>query len=263
MRRNWPSGGTCAWTRTTGWWLTRWKAEWNRKLRALQQAQQEYEPQPDHDRVAIDEQLRTRLHTLATESPRLWGDPDTPDRERKRLLRLLVEDVTLVKREQFHIHIRFPGGATKTLELPLPRRATVTQRAVVAEVDGLLDEYSYEAIADILNARGFVSGYGKPFRGRMIARLTIEYGLESRFDRLRARGMLTLDEMADRLGISTRHVKIWRAAGPVARSLVQRQKRIPLRRPGSRSPTEGKRHEIIEKARAGRERVSPRDGGAV
>jgi hypothetical protein len=147
-----------------------------------------------------------------------------------------VEDVTLVKREQFHIHIRFPGGATKTLELPLPRRATVTQRAVVAEVDGLLDEYSYEAIADILNARGFVSGYGKPFRGRMIAH---------------------------RLGISTRHVKIWRAAGPVARSLVQRQKRIPLRRPGSRSPTEGKRHEIIEKARAGRERVSPRDGGAV
>ncbi len=45
-----------------------------------------------------------------------------------------------------------------------------------------------------------MSGYGKPFRGRMIARLTIEYGLKSRFDRLRARGMLTLDEMADRLG---------------------------------------------------------------
>lgn len=190
------------------------EADWNRKLRALlQEAQQEYERQRDHDRAAIDEELRARLQTLATEFPRLWRDPETPDRECKRLLRLLVEDVTLVKREQFHIHIRFPGGATKTLELPLPRRATVTQPAVVAEVDRLLDEHSYEAIAGILNARGLMSGYGKPFRGRMIARLTIEYRLKSRFDRLRERGMLTLDEMADRLGISTRHVKIWRAAG--------------------------------------------------
>jgi len=189
------------------------EADWNRKLRAVQEAQQEYAQQHQHDRVTIDAELRTRLPTLATEFPRLWRDPETPGRERKRLLRLLVEDVTLVKREQFHIHIRFPGGATKTLELPLPRRATVTQPAVVAGVDRLLDEHSYEAIADILNARGFVSGYGKPFRGRMIARLTIEYRLKSRFDRLRARGMLTLDEMADRLGISTRHVKIWRAAG--------------------------------------------------
>ena len=35
-------------------------------------------------RLLTDEQLRTRLHTLATEFPRLWGDPDTPDRERSR-----------------------------------------------------------------------------------------------------------------------------------------------------------------------------------
>jgi len=228
------------------------EGEWNRKLRALQQAQQEYEQQRDHDRVAIDEQLRTRLHTLATEFPRLWGDPDTPDRERKRLLRLLVEDVTLVKREQFHIHIRFPGGATKTLELPLPCRATVTQRTVLAEVDGLLDEYSYEAIADILNARGFVSGYGKPFRGRMIARLTIEYGLKSRFDRLRARGMLTLDEMADRLGISTRHVKIWRAAGLLRGHLCNDKNEYLYEDPGPDPPRKARgvklstRHPLVE-----------------
>jgi hypothetical protein len=109
--------------------------------------------------------------------------------------------------------MRFSGGATKTLELPLPRRATVTQRAVVAEVDRLLDGHSYEAIAGILNARGFLSGYGKPFGGRMIARIAIEYRLKSRFDRLRERGMLTLNEMAERLAIFTTHVKIWRAAG--------------------------------------------------
>jgi DNA invertase Pin-like site-specific DNA recombinase len=212
------------------------ETDWNRKLRSVQEAQQEYEQQRQHDRVTIDEQLRARLHTLATEFPRLWRDPETPDRERKRLLRLLIEDVTLVKREQLRVHLRFPGGANKTLELPLPRRATVTQQVVVTEVDRLLDEHSYAAIAGILNARGFVSGYGKLFGGRMIARITIEYRLKSRFDRLRERGMLTLDEIANRLGISTRHIRIWRAAGLLRAHLCNDKNEYLYEDPGPDPP---------------------------
>ena len=67
------------------------------------------------------------------------------------------------------------------------------------EAERLLDHHSHEAIAVILNPRGLVSGYGKPFTGRMIGCMWIEYGLESHFERLRAKGMLTLDEMAQRL----------------------------------------------------------------
>jgi hypothetical protein len=59
------------------------EADWNRNLRSVQEAQQEYEQQRQHDRVTIDEELRARLHTLSTEFPRLWRDPETPDRERK------------------------------------------------------------------------------------------------------------------------------------------------------------------------------------
>src|SRR4029077_2550591 len=115
--------------------------------------------------MAMDESVRSRLHMLATDFPRLWRDPNTPDRERKRLAHLLLEDVTLIKREQLLIHIRFPGGATRTLELPRPRRATVTQRYGITEVDRLLDEHADEAIANIMNSRGLLSGYGKAFTG--------------------------------------------------------------------------------------------------
>src|SRR5262249_39520540 len=69
------------------------EADWNRKLRAFQEAQQEYERQRQKGCVAIDEDVRSRLHTLATDFPRLWRDPNTPDRERKRLAHLLLEDV--------------------------------------------------------------------------------------------------------------------------------------------------------------------------
>jgi hypothetical protein len=57
------------------------------------------------------------------------------------LAHLLLEDVTLIKREQLLIHIRFPGGATRTLELPRPRRATVTQRSVIAGISSKHPEH--------------------------------------------------------------------------------------------------------------------------
>ena len=223
------------------------EVDWNRKLRHLQEAQQEFEQQRQKDRVAIDEELRTRLHTLATDFPHLWHDPHTPDRERKRLVRLLVEDVTLIKRDQLHILVRFPGGAIKTIQLPFPRRITVTPQAVISEVDRLLDQHSFEGIADILNSRGFVSGYGKPFRGRMIARLTAKYGLRSRFDRLREQGMLTLEEMAGRLGICTQHVKTWRVAGLLRAHLCNDKNEYLYEDPGPNPPRKARGVRLLKR----------------
>jgi hypothetical protein len=54
----------------------------------------------------------------ATDFPRLWQDPHTPDRERKRMVRLLMDDVTLIKAgDGLTAHVRFRGGATTTLTL--------------------------------------------------------------------------------------------------------------------------------------------------
>ncbi len=177
------------------------EADWNRKLCALQEAQQQYERESHKDRLAVDEELRTGLHMLATDFPRLWRDPNTPDRERKRLARLLLEDVTLIKRDQILVHIRFPGGISRTLELPIPLNPKLTPPSVVAEIDRLLDHHTCQAVADDLNSRGFAPGYGKPFHGPMIARIAKDHGLKTRWERLRERRMLTLGEMGKRLGI--------------------------------------------------------------
>ena len=82
---------------------------------------------------------------LARDFPRLWNDPRTPDRERKRMARLLIADVTLLKGADICVQIRFNGGATHTLHVPLSMPAWIlrqTPRAVVAEMDRLLDEYT-------------------------------------------------------------------------------------------------------------------------
>jgi len=216
------------------------EADWNRKLCALQEAQQPFERESQKDRLAVDEELRTRLHMLATDFPRLWRDPNTPDRERKRLARLLLEDVTLIKKDRILVHIRFPGGTTRTLELPIPANPKLTPPAVVAEIDRLLDHHTCQAIADNLNSRGLAPGYGKPFHGPMIARIAKDHGLKTRWERLRERGMLTLDEMGKRLGICTDQVKAWRAAGLLRAHLCNDKNEYLYEDPGTNPPRVGR-----------------------
>src|ERR1700693_2187569 len=90
------------------------EAEWNSKLRTLSETQQNRERQRDQDRKLLSDQQRAAILSLATDFPRLWRDPNTPDRGRKRMIRLLLEDVTLVCGEEFTLHTRFKCGATKT-----------------------------------------------------------------------------------------------------------------------------------------------------
>src|SRR5215813_14056737 len=73
------------------------EADWNAKLRNHVEAQQEYERQRQIDRLLLNEEQRARLATLARDFAELWRDARTPDRERKRMTRLLIEDVTLSK----------------------------------------------------------------------------------------------------------------------------------------------------------------------
>jgi hypothetical protein len=192
------------------------EADWNNKLRALNAAQEQYEEQRKIDRAAVSEQQRTSIMALAHDFPRLWQNPKTPERERKRLVRLLLEDVTLIQNEKITAHVRFKGGITKTLTAPRPLsswQARMTPAEVVAEIDRLLDHHTENEIAGILNERGIRSGEGKSFNGRAVARVRRNHQLKSRYDRLREKGLLTIEEMADRLRLSSVWVRAWREHG--------------------------------------------------
>src|SRR6516165_2786027 len=119
----------------------------------------------------------------------------TPQREPKRMARLLIADVTLLKSSEVRAQLRFKGGATHTLTLPLPKSAWMlrqTPETIVPEINRLLDDHTEGEIADLLNSKGVISGEGKRFNRTMVARIRSNYNLEARYSRLRARGMLTL-----------------------------------------------------------------------
>jgi len=192
------------------------EAEWNSKLRALNEAQQEYERLRQTDHLAVDEAQRARIAALASDFPRLWQDPKTPDREKKRMVRLLLEDVTLLKREQIHVHVRFRGGALNSLSLPLPLSAPYlrkTPAVIVGEVDRFLDQHTETEIAAILNEKGLRSGTGQAFTPMMVINIRRNHGLQDRFERMRAHGLLTINEIAEQFGIVPSAVKDWRDKG--------------------------------------------------
>ena len=192
------------------------EAEWNSKLRALAETQQERERHRKQDRQALSDQQRAAIFALAADFPRLWRDPNTPDRERKRMTRLLLEDVTLLRADTIVLQIRFKGGATRTLTVPIPLSAwqqRATSPEVVKEIDRLLEDNTDGQIAAILNEHGIRSGEGKKFSRTIVARIRRDYSLTPRYDRLRAAGMVTVREMAAVLGVTPDCVKIWNRHG--------------------------------------------------
>ena len=133
------------------------EADWNAKLRALHDAQERCVREHAADRAPLTEEQRARVLALAVDFPRLWRDPKTPPRERKRLIRFLIDDVTVTREDTITAHVRFRGGSTRTLTLPIPLRVwelTKTSSAVRAEVDTLLDSHTPGRIATILNQHG-------------------------------------------------------------------------------------------------------------
>jgi DNA invertase Pin-like site-specific DNA recombinase len=192
------------------------EADWNDKLRTLTQAQDNCEQQKQADRALVDDESRQQILALAADFPRLWRDSRTSDRERKRIVRLLIEDVTLSKGESITARVRFKGGATQTRIMPLPQPAWMlrqTRPEVVAEIDRLLDQHTEGEIAPILNAGGYRSGEGLPFTRLRVWQVRRAYRLKSRFRRLREAGLLTAKEVAGQLGICNSTVKRWRRVG--------------------------------------------------
>jgi len=190
---------------------------WNDKLRELEQARQEYEKQRESAERTISQQQKDQIVALAEDFPRLWNNPATSDRDRKRMARLILEDVTL-KRDQtlITIQVRFKGGATKGLSLPMPPAAwqmRKTKAEIVAEIDHLLEHCTDSEIAAELNKKGWRSSANQPFSAWIIYQLRTSHKLPSRTERLRAKGLLNAREIAALVGTKPPLIDYWRQQG--------------------------------------------------
>src|SRR6266581_4815361 len=179
---------------------------------------------------------------------------DTPMRERKRIARLLLTDVTVTRTsDTITAHARLAGGQHRTLTLPVPEPAwkiRQTKASTIAEIGQLPDHHTCAEIAAILRRRGLPNGEGRPFNPTMVQRVIRTYQLPSRRQRLLDAGLIPLSQMADQLGVSTGTVKIWHHAGIVSGQRHNDKGETLYNPPGSNPPArhQGRRHDTLQPA---------------
>ena len=197
--------------------------DWNQKSIDFETAKTSYEQKSEAEVRATDEKLKLALEQMVADFPKIWNDPQTPSREKKRIARLILEDVTITAvSSEIALGIRFKGGATKTITIPKSARDL---RVVKSEEDAVLEikpllrlGFTNQQIADSLNEKGLRIGpQGKPLTVSAVMSLIQKHNLPRRSSLALsdADGWLTSKEKAAELGISYDQLRRMRVLGKI------------------------------------------------
>ena len=193
------------------------ETRWEQKLRELAEAEAELAEQMK----PAPEPSREQLEGLARDLPKLWAADSTQDRDRKRLLRAMIADITITSQPtgpELQVGIRWRSGASEqhTIQRPKTRQEVIRTPAAAIELTRrLAADNSNAQIAERLNAAGLRAGTGGPFKAEHVQwirwRHKISYPASYARD-----GELTVTEIAQRFGISDGTVYAWIETGKLA-----------------------------------------------
>jgi DNA invertase Pin-like site-specific DNA recombinase len=186
---------------------------WNETLLHLQDLKkQAAECQRQEARVFTPEQ-KAKVLALARDFPRLWHAPSTQAKDRKRMLRLLIKDITvnkLIEQRQLSVHIRWQGGTCTDLSVQLPPKAADRFRYPSAEVDRIRElarRLTKAEIADQLNREGRRTPKGLSFTAKAIHWICWRYEIPPA--QLKKKEELTVQQVAEQFGVGIGVVHYW------------------------------------------------------
>jgi DNA invertase Pin-like site-specific DNA recombinase len=193
---------------------------WNEALLSLEDLKKQYADfEQRKARVATPEQ-KAKVLALAQDLPRVWHAPTTQARDRKRMLRLLIKDITVEKRsepKQALLHIRWQGGACSdvTVDLPLPRAEAIRYpEPIVARVRELACTLTDHQIVAELNRLNELSATGRPHTLHTIRWIRWKHRIPS--PSLKRPEERTVQQLASRLGVQPGVVYYWVKRGVIA-----------------------------------------------
>jgi DNA invertase Pin-like site-specific DNA recombinase len=202
------------------------ECDWEEKLRGLEDLEREYQDVCRREKVELTDEDRTRILSLARSLPQVWNAPSTTAAERKNLLRMLVQEVTLTPVElperATHVQVLWQTGAVNELTIPRPSKfaAQATPQRALELIHALMKEkVSDEAIATDLNRRGLRTGKGRPWSASAVQRVRGTYGWrrdspKSRHvPNRRSDGLYSTHGVAAELGVTPGVVQYWARKG--------------------------------------------------
>ena len=192
--------------------------EWNEKLTLLEQAKHDYERRRKTHQNVLEPSRQEKIKHIVEDFAAIWSHQATTFQDKKRMIRLLIEDVTL-KREghEVEVYIRFKTGAIIKELLRVPssgNKPTEIDPQIIRKIDQLSSEHTAGEIAKKLNEEGVIHPTVGKFFTEAVVYLIKRFKIPTRYNRLRAQGYLSQEELAERCGgIDTQTIRRWRSLG--------------------------------------------------
>jgi DNA invertase Pin-like site-specific DNA recombinase len=189
---------------------------WNEALERVDQVKQQYADFRQRDALSLTPEQKQQALALAKDLPRLWQAPSTQAKDRKRILRLLIKDITVEKvaPKRILLHLRWQGGSCEDLAVELPPNIADRLRyptPIVEKVRQLAESGTDTQIAATLNQEGMLSAKGKPFTVSIIKWLRYKHGIPT--PELKRKDELTVQDIARRFRVNAGVVYYWIAHG--------------------------------------------------
>ena len=160
------------------------------------------------------------MEKLAADLPGLWHAPTTSNKDRKRLLRTVIADITLLPEPnhgQARIGIRWHTGAIDEItvaRIAHPGTAKRSPSPAVAMVTRLGPTTPTAELAALLNTAGLTTGTGAPFDVKAVQWIRHAYHIPA--PNPYAEGQISAADAAQRLAVSTGTVYNWIKTGKLA-----------------------------------------------
>ncbi|MBV9810874.1 MAG: recombinase family protein [Solirubrobacterales bacterium] len=234
------------------------ETRWETKLRELADAEAELAEQTK----PTPEPSREQLEALARDVPALWAADSTSEKDRKRLVRALVADVTITSQPEGRVAvgIRWRTGAAEQHTIKRPPSINDTTRtapATIALITRLASQHTNSEIAAELNATGIRTGKGLPFTDHAVRHIRRAHNVPAtpppHDDRL------TVNEIAERLGVSPGVIYDWISHDKLA---ADRDRANRLRIPFSHAVEQECRQRIANSRHIAETKIAA-TGGAV
>ena len=200
------------------------EAEWNTALAAVAGAEAELGRREQRRPTALTAAERQAVMALGDDLGQVWDAPTTTDKDRKQLLRTLLDEIAVTVHRDHEggradLLVRWKGGAITELAVPLKRKPPKirTDEDTVALVRRLAVHYPDAKIAGILNRQGRTTPRGMSYTAGRVQGLRHYWGIPChQSDDPREGELLTVADAAAELGLAPSTLHRWLMAGFIA-----------------------------------------------
>jgi hypothetical protein len=153
------------------------ETEWEKKLQDQRATEAELARKEQEQRLQLTDGQREQIRALGSDLKRVWDAPTTTDRDRKELLRNLLEEVkinVLPEENKAHVVLCWKTSTVSELDVVwrVPRPATIrTDEETIELLRRLAVHHPDTVIAAVLNRQGRKTATGESFTANRVASL--------------------------------------------------------------------------------------------